>query len=76
MLCPDQPGENKIKSRFWSAVEDINNYELVASIILENEALKDELLKKIGKKTTTNLRLSLKQSKLIANQAYRNYLSA
>ena len=56
-----------------TVLEEIENYEEAAAIILDNTALKEAILKSLAASVTSEFRTSLKKSKLIRKEG-REYL--
>ena len=62
------------QSSLSEALKEVTNFEEAAEMILENEELREEIVKKIGKGISLKLKLSLKNSKLTDDKRDRNYL--
>ena len=70
----DQAPSCNFASALTQALQDVSNMENVAKLILEENALKKEILKQIGQSSRSDLKLSLKHSKLKVDKNDRNYL--
>ena len=70
----DQASSFSFASALTQALQDVSNMENVAKLILEQNALKKEILKQLGQSSKSDLKLSLKHSKLKVDKNDRNYL--
>ena len=76
ILIPSQPDDDLLvqpEHDLKSVLEEIENYDEAAAIILDNTALKDAILKSLAASVTSEFRTSLKKSKLIRKEG-REYL--
>ena len=70
----DHASSANFSSALKQALQDVSNMENVAKLILEENALMKEILKQLGQNSKSDLKLSLKRSKLKVDKNDRNYL--
>ena len=58
----------------WEALNDVEDYDEVANIVLENRELRDAIMKAISKSVASEWKACLKISKLTADNRVRDYL--